>query len=294
MTEMDRFASDTDPFDEAPRQTPLDDPPELSRDEMKTLAALADGSLRSPDARADAQADPRLAAILAEQERAVAVVRGAADDVRAPSELRERLAELAPVGALAPKPARASRPASRVRRTRPRGLLAGIGALAVAVVVVLALSLSGAGGAPTVAQAAALATRPWALPAPRHAVDSSPLLSTSESGVPFPYWDDHFHVRQTAARTDTLGDRHATTVFYVDRHGRRIAYSIVSGPFLTPPKDARAIVRNGVAMWVATINGATVVTWARDGHTCVLVSRDVPARTLVALASWRAGGSIPY
>ncbi len=47
-------------------------------------------------------------------------------------------------------------------------------------------------------------------------------------------------------------------------------------------------------MWVATISGATVVTWERDGHSCVMASAQVPAASLVRLASWRANGSIPY
>jgi hypothetical protein len=58
------------------------------------LAALADGSLE-PERRADLEArvdaSPALADRLAEQERAVALLRGAADEVDAPAGLRARL-----------------------------------------------------------------------------------------------------------------------------------------------------------------------------------------------------------
>jgi Anti-sigma-K factor rskA, C-terminal len=58
------------------------------------LAALADGSL-DPDRHAalleDVAASPELAALLADQERAVALVRGAASEVEAPAGLRARI-----------------------------------------------------------------------------------------------------------------------------------------------------------------------------------------------------------
>lgn len=298
MTEMDRFGfDDADRADdESPHgSTPAPDAEEPSRERMKALAALADGSLRSDEMRAEIEADPDARALLDEQVRAVALVRSAADDVRAPDALRERLLTLAPDEAGAREMSRRARRApSRTSTPRRRRLLAGVAAVAAVVVVVLALSLSGTSGSPTVAQAAALSTRPATLPAPRHLGPHSFLINRSEAGVPFPYWEDHFHWKAVGARTDTLAGRTATTVFYVDRRGRRLAYAIVSGAPLPVPSGARTIVRDGVHMWVATISGATVVTWERDGHSCVMASAQVPAASLVRLASWRANGSIPY
>jgi hypothetical protein len=298
MNEMDRFGlHDADRADdESPHGSmSAPDSPEPSRERMKALAALADGSLRSAELRAEIEADPDARALLDEQVRAVALVRGAANDVHAPDALRARLPTLTPDEAGAREALRRGRRApSRSSAPRLRGLLAGAATLAAAVVVVLALSLSGTSGSPTVAQAAALSTRPATLPAPRHLAPHSFLIDRSEAGVPFPYWEDHFHWKAIGARTDALAGRTATTVFYVDRRGRRLAYAIVSGAALPVPHGARTVVRDGVHMWVATISGATVVTWERDGHSCVLASAQVPAATLVRLASWRANGSIPY
>jgi hypothetical protein len=65
-----------------------------SRDTEAELAALADGSI-SPERRAELEAQidasPILADRLAEQERAVALLQGAGDEVEAPSALRARL-----------------------------------------------------------------------------------------------------------------------------------------------------------------------------------------------------------
>jgi hypothetical protein len=63
--------------------------------ELAEIAALADGSL-APARRAALEAqvasDPELADLLAEQKRAVALMRGAAAEVEAPLALRERIA----------------------------------------------------------------------------------------------------------------------------------------------------------------------------------------------------------
>jgi anti-sigma-K factor RskA len=101
------------------------EPDEAGTGELAELAALADGSL-APDRRAALEArvaaEPALAALLAEQERAVSLARGAADEVAAPSALRARV--------------EAQRPSPRRHRAR-RGLLV----VAVAVPVILAIAL---------------------------------------------------------------------------------------------------------------------------------------------------------
>jgi anti-sigma-K factor RskA len=89
------------------------------------LAALADGSL-SPERRAELEAQvagsPALADRLAEQERAVALLRGAGDEVDAPAGLRARLE---------------ARRSPRTVRAPRRLALAGVAAAAVAVAVVV-------------------------------------------------------------------------------------------------------------------------------------------------------------
>src|SRR5689334_360234 len=116
---------------------------------MGELAALADGSLGGPR-RAELEAqvadDPELAAALAEQRRAVTLIRGAAAQVEAPVELRERIQRDHELAA-----ARARTPARR-RRWLPSLALAGVAAIALAVVIAVS-------GGPTVDAAAAFAAR---------------------------------------------------------------------------------------------------------------------------------------
>jgi anti-sigma-K factor RskA len=100
----------------------------MKRGGEEELAALADGSL-APERRAElegrVEASPILADRLAEQERAVALLRGAGDEAEVPSGLRARVA--------------AERSARTVRTPRRLALggvaLAAVAAAAVAVVV---------------------------------------------------------------------------------------------------------------------------------------------------------------
>jgi hypothetical protein len=87
-------------------------------------------------------------------------------------------------------------------------------------------------------------------------------------------------------RHDTVGGRAATTVTYRGPAGD-VGYTIVDGAPLPEPEGARRVVSAGVPMRVFTKDGATVVTWRRGGHTCILAGRgrDAEAR-LVAFASW--------
>ena len=97
---------------------------ELDDRDIVELAALADGSL-APDRRAALEArvaaSPELAALLAEQQRAVGFARSAAAEVEAPSSLRARIPERR----------------SAHRRHRPRRfILAGAVAASVAAVAI--------------------------------------------------------------------------------------------------------------------------------------------------------------
>jgi hypothetical protein len=114
---------------------------EADVDEVAELAALADGSV-APDRRAalEAQvaASPALADRLAEQEQAVALLRGAEDEVEAPAGLRARL--------------EAQRSPRTVRA--PRRLALGAVAAAAVAAVAIGVAVTGSGSHGTRFQAA--------------------------------------------------------------------------------------------------------------------------------------------
>ncbi len=114
----------------------------MRRGGEEELAALADGSL-APELRAEVEgrieASPILADRLAEQERAVALLQGAGDEVEAPAGLRARLD--------------AQRSARNVRNPR-RLALGGVALAAVAAAVAVAVVVGGSGSPGTRFQAA--------------------------------------------------------------------------------------------------------------------------------------------
>jgi anti-sigma factor RsiW len=174
------------------------------------LVALADGCLsgdRLVEMEARVAADPVLAAALARQRAALAMI--AAVNVPAPLELRLRVEEL-----------RAARPRRR-RRIVPAA------ALALAATVIAFLVLVGARG-PAVDDVLAVALRPATAPA-----------ATTEAfeGIRFPHYEK-WHA--TGARTDVIDGRRVRTVFY-ERDGRTIAYAIVAGPALDDGGALRTI-----------------------------------------------------
>src|SRR5438067_1747863 len=83
------------------------------------------------------------------------------------------------------------------------------------------------------------------------------------------------------------GNRHAKTVFYA-RNGRRIGYTIVSGPALPVPSKALRLVRDGTDLQSDRLGDRVVVTWTREGHTCVLAGAGVAPSQLVELGAWKA------
>src|SRR5207249_5651727 len=118
------------------------------------------------------------------------------------------------------------------------------------------------------------------------------LLARSVERVPFPNWRDRGW-RAVGTRDDVIDGRKAETVFY-ERGGRRVAYTIVSGPPLPTPSNGEHSVRARVELTRLVLDGRAVVTWRRKGHTCVLSGAGLPREDLLSLASWKAGGKIPY
>ena len=246
---------------------------------LRQLAQLADGSLEEWD-RAELEAavaaSPTLRRALDSQRAAVQALGGL--DMKASPALRQRIDAAG---------ARSSRPARRRRLAIPAAVGGALAAAALAVVLLMP-----AGGTPTVVEAARLSERPATGSV---AVDSSSpkLLASDVEGVPFPNWRGEFGWRQAGTRSDDLGNRSARTVFY-EHAGRRVAYTIVSGDGIPAPGGSLPATRNGVHLHSLAQGGRQVVTWWRDGRTCVLSSTDVGHRKLLELATWKGDGAVSF
>ncbi len=286
------------------------------------LAALADGTLpdRSQETRAsgagrlgDASAvlaqvaeSPELAAELEDQRRAVLLMRSL-EQVEAPTLLRRSI-ELAAKGEAAVGDATAgegsasasSLAARGTRRERARSsrrssplrlpsrLAAGVAfAAAVVVVLVLVLTTGGSTNAPTVLQASGAGLRTATGGAPAESAHNPHLLAVSAVGIPYPYWGGKLGWKAVGARTDTVGGRAVTTVFYANSRSQRIGYSIVAGPALAVPAGSASVPHQGVGFHVISHANPTIVTWREAGHTCILTARGVSTGTLIRLATWQ-------
>jgi hypothetical protein len=251
---------------------------QLTERDRRDLAAHADGAL--PDRRRAAlearlATSPGLRASLDRQRRAAGALRSI--EVDAPARLRTVLA--------------GERPAPT---RRPFAPLAWAGAAAVAAVAVAIVVLAGGASAPTIDEAAGLASRPATAPAPGPRAGQPTLLTAEAEGLAYPNWAREFGWRASGERSDRLGDRDATTVLYRNADGNELAYTIVSGDALEPEAGAEATKVDGVELAVSRDGDRTVVTWLRDGHTCVLSGFGVPRRTMLDLAAWKGDGAVAF
>jgi hypothetical protein len=204
----------------------------------------------------------------------------ALDGVVAPDRLR-RAVEDAVAGAERAHPVRRRR-----MRLRLGGALAAAGAVAAVLLVVLALGGDDGGGttAPGVRAVAPIALRAATAPAPA-ARPGGELLRAQAGPISFPSWTRAgWHA--VGARSDTVGGHELQTVFYADAAGRRIGYAIADAQL---PVDGGQVVRwRGVPLRVLDRGATSVVTWQRDGRTCILAGRGVPVGRLLTLASYAA------
>ncbi len=183
---------------------------------------------------------------------------------------------------------RHSAPAAGRPLFAPRAAALGAIALA-ALAVVLTVALSGGGKARfSVRETSALSLRPATSPAPDQNTADRAELTAAVDGVAFPYWEDRFGWRATGMRTDELGGRTVTTVFYSDAHGQRIGYAIVAGLPAPAVSGGSVAWRDHRAFRVLREDGTQVVSWLRGGHMCVVTGAGVSSATLLRLASWNA------
>jgi hypothetical protein len=218
-------------------------------------------------------------------ERGRALIAAAVAETRAPLALRERIE---------PDRARAGQQAGARRSRGLLGKLVPAGGVLAAAVVALVLVLGGS-NAPSVLATASLATRGPVLPAPAEDEAHGTLLKTSMQGVPFPYWGGSFRWEAVGARDDKIEDRPAKTVFYDNPKGVRAAYTILGGDKIDAPSGAYEKDMNGVKLFITTDKGRRIVTWTRNGHTCVLSAPvSVPEPKLLQLAAWKGKGGVPF
>ena len=247
--------------------------PELGRRELADLASLADGSLpaaQRAEVEARIAAAPGGSALLEKERWAVDALRGAAM-VRAPASLRERIEA---------DRARAGRSPGR-RRAMLGGTL--VGAIAVVLLVLVLALPGGTPGAPSVSQAASLALRGASLGAPLPAHDARYKLSSDVDEVYFPNWTG-IGWKAIGQRVDQLDGRQAITIYYA-KHGVEVAYTIVGGSALAQPSAAVLSRLNRIQLRSLTQGNRIVVTWRRDGHTCILSGARVPDHVLLRLAA---------
>jgi hypothetical protein len=217
-------------------------------------------------------------------ERGRALIAAAVAETQAPLALRERIEA---------DRERAVARGAGARRRRLRGLLLPAGGL-VAALVVAVVVVTGGGGAPSVLATASLAAKGPVLPPPAEDEGNKALLKSSIEGVPFPYWGE-LKWESSGARDDEIEGRDARTVYYDNPKGVRAAYTILGGDAIDPPSDAAKRTDKGVQLYVVEDKGRRVVTWERNGHTCVLSAPlAVPEQKLLDLAAWHGNGKVPF
>jgi len=211
----------------------------------------------------------------------------ALDDVVAPDRLRMAVAEA--VADAEPTSA----------RRRSRWLLHGgarvVLGMAVPLLTVIVLAFaaqriiapgghSSGTAAPSARDAATVALRQPTAPAPA-ATAGGEMLAAHAGPIAFPTWTRAgWHA--VGARTDTVAGHELRTVFYADAAGRRIGYAIADAQL--PVAGGQLVMRHGAQLRVLDRGATSVVTWRRDGRTCVLAGRGVPVGRLLTLASYAA------
>jgi anti-sigma factor RsiW len=252
-------------------------------DAFGDLARLVDGTLPAEHrAEVDARvaASPQLARMVELQAAAVDALQGTAD-TGAPARLRATVDRRRGAGRAA------------VRRPIGSRLLGAMAAAAAAAIVLATVLPAALSGGLSVSEAAALAQKPPTQAAPGRVPGTPQLIRAQVAHVPFPNYAAKFGWKPVGARHDDTSGRSTTTVYY-EKGARTIGYTIVSGDALHPPSSAGSTTRGDVEYRTFRAGGRAVVTWERDGHTCVLSGRSVRPAELVTLADWRGKGAIPF
>jgi hypothetical protein len=218
-----------------------------------------------------------------EQQRAISLLRSV--DVAAPDALRARLETMIDEAG--------GRKHRRPMSSRWRNTLFVPAVTALAIVIVALVVLLGSGStAPSVGQTAKLALSSATAPAPARDSTHPDLLAAGVDGIPFPSYVSNPGWRAIGSRSQVIHHRTILTVYYRAPDGTRVGYSIVPGHTLTLPSGATTTVLHGVRYAYGGVGSGRYITWARDGHTCVIAGRQVSNRTLLRLARADEGASV--
>ena len=182
-------------------------------------------------------------------------------------------------------PAGAPQPARRPRLWAPA--MAAVAAGIALAMFVVALTSTGDDG---VRAFASISARPATLATPP---SDGRLLDREFEGVAYPDWSHKFGWRAEGGRTDEIDGHRAETVFYT-HHGHRIAYTVIAGEPLEPPEGATTRRVGGLTLVHFRDGPRDVVTFERNGRTCVLEGEVISDATLLELASWRGDGAVRF
>ena len=200
-----------------------------------------------------------------------AAIRAAAATVEAPAGLRARVAE-----------ERMQEPPRRRLAGRLLIPLAGAAAVAIAAIAFVVAS----SGPPTISETAEAALRTPTQPAPATDPRDDRYVRARIGNVQFPnytWWEKDW--KTVGARRDELSGRDVLTLSY--RGGdAQIGYAVVDGDPLEVPENARRLRAKGLRLAAFRDGDTTVVTWRAKGQTCVLASRELDVKRLVAFATW--------
>ena len=152
------------------------------------------------------------------------------------------------------------------------------------------------GGGPGIEDVAAAAERPPPRRSRRRPARPRSCCDEQIGDVTFPNYAGKFGWKAVGTRTDEIDGR--DTAHGLLREGRkRIAYTVVYGDALSKPDDADEGHLEGTELRsLTTSDDRTVVTWERNGQTCVLsvVKGDVPRDELLELAAWKGMGEVNF
>lgn len=173
---------------------------------------------------------------------------------------------------------------------RPRLWVPAVAAVAAGVALAVIVVVLTSAGDPGLRAYAGISVRPETQPTPR---SDGALLDRSFQGVSYPDWSRNFGWMAEGARTDVIDGRRAESVFYM-HHGHRIAYTVIEGAPIAPPEDATTRRVGGVTLRSFRDGPRDVVTFVRNGRTCVLEGEVLSRETLVELAAWRGDGAVSF